>query len=433
MGYSAGRFKVVGSILLAVMILGLGVGGGFVLDRRVSASFFPSGNTSPKGEPDYKLMAEAWGIISKEYVGRRTIEPQKITYGAISGMVDSLGDIGHSTFVSPESLRVAHYFAEGNFGGIGAQIRMKDGRVVVVAPMDGSPARQAGLQSGDIILKVNGEDITGLPLDQTVSRITGEPATPVSLTVLNPKTGQTREISLMRAIITIHNVTWQRLPDTRIADVHVAGFSRGVTDDLRKVLSQIKSQGLKGIVLDLRDNPGGVLNAAIGTASQFLSGGNVVLEKNSRGEVKATPVQRGGAAPDIPMVVIINEGTASGAEIVAGALQDARRAPLVGQKTFGAGTVLKEFDLSDGSALLLAVEEWLTPDGHVIWHKGIAPDQEVPLPAEVTPLFPETGKVITADELRSSRDTQLQQALDLLLHPLSRQASARPHTDLRSE
>jgi carboxyl-terminal processing protease len=186
----------------------------------------------------------------------------------------------------------------------------------------------------------------------------------------------------------------------------------------------VQNQSLTGIILDLRDNPGGVLDEAIGTASQFLSGGTVVLEKNSNGDVKQIPVQSGGLAPAIPLVVLINGGSASGSEIVAGALKDAHRAALVGEKTIGTGTVLQRFDLSDGSAMLLAIAEWITPAGNVIWHKGIIPDVEVSLPVSAIPLYPNTEKDMNSAQLQASQDTQLLKALDLLQHPASKNMAA---------
>ncbi|MFZ0946289.1 MAG: S41 family peptidase [Syntrophobacteraceae bacterium] len=393
--------------------------GGVMLDRLVLADFSPLSNMQKAAEPDFKLMSEAWGIISKRYVDRQALQAKKLTYGAISGMVNSLGDTGHSTFLSPEMLAIESHFLKGNFSGIGAQIKIKEGHIVILAPMDGSPAQQAGLHSGDIILKVNGDDITGLPLEEAVTRITGKPGTSVTLTILSPKAGQSREISVVRANITVRNVEWQRLPGCNVAHMRIAGFSQGVAEQVRQALTEVENQGLTALILDLRDNPGGVFEEAIGVASQFLSGGNVVLEKNGNGDVKPVPVEPGGLAPRIALVVLVNGGSASSSEIVAGALKDEHRARLVGEKTFGAGTVLQEFGLSDGSAMLLAIAEWITPAGHVIWHKGVAPDEEVSLPVSAIPLYPDREKGMNSAELKASADTQLLRALDLLEHPES--------------
>jgi len=206
-----------------------------------------------------------------------------------------------------------------------------------------------------------------------------------------------------------------------VAHMRIAGFSQGVAEEVRKALTEVRNQRLTGIILDLRDNPGGVLDEAIDTASQFLSGGNVVIEKNGAGDVKPVPVKPGGLATAIPLVVLINGGSASGSEVVAGALKDAHRAELVGTKTFGAGTVLQAFGLSDRSAVLLAIAEWITPAGHVIWHKGITPDVEVSLPVGAIPLYPDREKGMDPAQMKASDDTQLLRALDLLEHPASKQ------------
>jgi carboxyl-terminal processing protease len=204
------------------------------------------------------------------------------------------------------------------------------------------------------------------------------------------------------------------LPGSGLADIRIAGFSQGVTDELRKALGEVKKAGIKGAILDLRDNPGGVFKSTIAATSQFLRSGDVALVRDNRGVTMPVPVERGGLAPDLKLVVLVNGGTASAAEIMAGALQDAHRARLVGEKTFGTGTVLESFRLSDGSALLLAIAEWLTPDGRVIWHKGISPDVEVPLPAEIDPLYPARIKDMTMVQIRESEDKQLLRALELL-------------------
>ncbi|HUJ09534.1 MAG TPA: S41 family peptidase [Verrucomicrobiae bacterium] len=409
MQHQLGRPASFNSGNLMVLALGLGLLGGILLDRVAEyglGSFHSDGN--------FRLISEAWGLVDRFYVDRSAVKPRPMTYGAISGMVDALGDTGHSRFLSPAMVRQMRNLERGKFQGIGAEIRLREGHVTIVAPMDGSPAQQAGLRSGDIIFRVDGKEVTGLPLDEVAAKISGPAGTSVTLTILEHASGQTREVTLKRAAIQIHNVSWQQLPDTHIAHLRIASIDKGVTTDLREALTAIQSNDVQGIILDLRDNPGGLLSEAVGATSQFLKTGDVVLVKNARGKERAIHVRPGGEATKIPLVVLVNAGTASGAEIMAGALQDSHRAELVGTTTIGTGTVLSEFKLSDGSALLLAVEEWLTPDGHVIWHKGIKPNIEVDLPADVTPMFPAAERGLSAEQFRASHDTQLFRALALL-------------------
>lgn len=413
----------VGLLIAVVLLLGAGLAGGIVLDRQVLAKYSPGGNISPDDAADFQLMAEAWNTIQQSYVDRPAIQARTLTYGAIGGMVDALGDTGHSRFLSPEMVQEQHNFTTGQFEGIGAYVEMKEGHVVIVAPMDGSPAQQAGLHPGDVILKVDGENVAGLPIDQVVSCILGPAGTSLTLTILTPETGQTRDVTLVRAHMTLQNVTWQRLPGTQIAHVRIVAFSQGATEDLKKALGEIQHQRMTGIILDLRSNPGGLLSEGVGTASQFLESGNVLLEQDAQGEITPVPVVEGGLVPNLPLVVLVDPGTASAAEIVSGALQDAGRAELVGETTFGTGTVLNEFTLSDGSALLLATEEWLTPEGRLVWHQGIAPDVQLALPQGTSPLLPEAEAGMTSEQVQSSGDVQLLRALELLSQSVERQSA----------
>jgi carboxyl-terminal processing protease len=402
---------------LIFLVLGLGIAIGLVIGCQHLIAFSPSDKIPGGAEGSFRLIAEAWNTIQNRYVDRGAVKPQKITYGAISGMVNSLGDTGHSRFLTPEMVKQETNENRGRLEGIGAEVQMKNNRLVIVAPMDGSPAQKAGLNPGEIILKVNGEDVSNLPLEEAVGRILGPPGTRVTLTILNPETDFSRNVSIVRARIMLHNVIWQLLPGTRVALVRISSFSNGITVDLHKALEKIREEGGTSLILDLRNNPGGLLDEAVGTVSQFLREGDVVLEKDSVGRVTPVRVKPGGRAYDLPLAVLVNGGTASAAEIVAGALQDSGRAKIIGEKTFGTGTVLEKFSLSDGSALLLAVREWLTPNGKTIWHRGILPDRTIPLPAEVIPLVPRTGKKITSQELKESRDLQLQAALEMLSKP----------------
>lgn len=392
-------------LLSFIFVFGLGVG--MLFDRWSLMAFVPTDAVS-----NFRLIAEAWNTIQRYYVDRSALQSQNLTYGAINGMVDALGDTGHSVFLTPGMVKELQVTERGELKGVGVQVQINTNREVVIkAPIDNSPAQRAGLRSGEIILGVNGRDITGMPLEQAAEQISGPVGSPVELEILNPKTRQVRNVTIVRAEIKIHDVTWVKVPGTDIADVRIATFDEGVTKDLREALRQMRAQDVQGIILDLRDNPGGVLDEAVSVASQFLANGNVLLVKDAAGKIMPIPVQPGGLATNVPMAVLINHGSASAAEIVAGALGSAHRAELIGITTFGTGTVLDEFPLSGGSAMLLAISEWLTPDGQSFWHKGISPQIAVDLATDVQPLRPADLREMTADELKSSDDKQFLQAL----------------------
>jgi len=409
------NFRKFGFVALLALALSAGLVGGVLLDRHILADFVPLDNIPSEAIPDFRLMAEAWNIIHRSYVDQSALKSKDLIYGAISGMVEALGDTGHSDFLPPDMVSAQEDFSQGQLKGIGVQVGMNAGHVVIVAPLDGSPAQKAGLRPGDIIMQVDGQDIARFSLDQVVNRIVGPVGAQITLTILTPATGHTRNITLTRETIVIYNVTWQKIEGTQIAHLRIAAFTENVTEDTREALEKIECEGMTAVILDLRNDPGGLLDEAIGVASLFLKGGNVLMEKDAAGKITPTPVQpEGGVATEIPMVVLINGGTASAAEIVTGALQDAHRAILVGETTFGTGTVLQQFSLTDGSELMLAIEEWLTPKGHTIWHKGISPDVAVSLPPEVTPIFPEAKRRMTSAQLHADRDVQLLRALALL-------------------
>ncbi len=401
-------------LALVPVVMVSGVLAGILIDREVLLDNAPLEGVPAEAVDDFELIAEAWKLIDSVYVDQDALEPPGRAYGAISGMVDGLGDTGHSRFLDPETVQAQRLITRGEFEGIGAYVEMRDGLVIIVAPIDGSPAQSAGLQAGDVIIEVDGESVAGLPLDEVVARILGPAGTEVSLTVLDPVTGVASEVSIVRDNVKIHDVSWERLPGTTVGLVRIARFSKGVTDDLLQSLDAMEQDGVTALILDLRSNPGGLFVEAVGVASQFLPDGNVLLERDGEGKITPIPVEPGGAATDIPLVVLINQGSASAAEIVAGAIQDAERATLVGETTFGTGTVLQEFPLSDGSALLLAIKEWLTPSGRVIWRQGLSPDIEVVSPLEMVRLIPAKVRDLTPEQLRESGDGQLLRALDLL-------------------
>ncbi len=402
---------VAGLVLLA---LGVGLAGGILLGSQVLPHMEPRVQVPPSAAAEFELIAEAWEVIEREYVYQDGVEPRRMAHGALSGMVQTLGDVGHTRFLGPEMAARHRQQLEGRFEGIGAYVEMRDGRVVIVAPIDGTPADRGGLKAGDIILEVNGEDVTGLSLTEVVDRVVGPAGTTVSLTIRDSDTEKTRKVTMERARIELDVVTWERLPGTKVGYVRISAFSEGAAGDLREALTQIeRAEEINGLILDLRNNPGGLLGEGVAAASQFLDSGDVLLRRDADGKTVPEAVQEDARTVEMPIVVLANGGTASAAEIVTGALQDHERAPVVGTTTFGAGTVLNEFALSDGSVLLLAVEEWLTPKGRVIWQKGLAPDVEVALPADAG-LLRLRRRDISEEELRDSGDSQLLRALELL-------------------
>lgn len=399
---------------LAFTALLIGLGGGLLLGRGPLAGSSRSVSVPAGTQPEFRLMSEAWSVIEREYVNQEELDSRQMAYSAISGIVQALRDAGHTRFLSPEMAEQHASQIQGQFEGIGAYVEMRDGQVVIVAPIDDSPAERAGLEAGDVIVAVNGEDVSQRPLDEVVSRVLGPAGTEVTLAIRDPDTGETQQVTLERAEIDLDLVTWQRLPGTDVAYVRISAFSDGASDDLSQTLDEIEQDQIDALLLDLRNNPGGLLGEAVGVTSLFVEEGNVLLRRDAQGESRAEPITEAVEAVGLPMVALANGGTASAAEIVTGALQDYDRAQVVGTTTFGAGTVLNEFTLSDGSVLLVAVEEWLTPDGRVIWQRGLPPDVEVALPPDAEPLVGPAQEEITEQELRESDDTQLLRALELI-------------------
>ncbi len=418
--------RTAGFVLMILAALAVGFTAGMLADGQavlpVTGISLPPGSASSTpvpGKINADLIEEAGSIIQRHYADRQTLEDTNLTYSAISGMVDALGDTGHSRFMSPEVVASENRSIQGEFEGIGALLNVnEEGNPIILSPMDNSPAQRAGLRPGDIILEVDGFDVSQAALNEVVQRVIGPAGTDVTLTIRRPANDEIFDVTITRARIILRNVTWQMLPGTPVAHVRIAAYSNNVTRDLEAAIAEAREAGAQGILLDLRNNPGGLLDEAIGVVSQFLDEGNVMQRKNAQGRVSDVAVKRGGSATDIPMVVLINQGSASAAEITAGAMQDYGRATLVGETTFGTGTVLNQFRLSDGSALLLATELWLTPKGRVIWHEGITPDVEVKLPPDVAPSIPETERDLTEEGLRKLEDTQVKKGLEILLEEI---------------
>jgi carboxyl-terminal processing protease len=406
-------------LLFLAVVAGFFAGSVATSQGFIPVTGFTGGDAAPAGQLNVDLLRQANNTIRNNYADQETLEETNLTYAAISGMVDSLGDTGHSRFLTPDMVAAERRAIQGQYEGIGALLNVNEqGNPVILAPMDGSPAQAAGLRPGDIILEVDGHDVSQAPLTEVVQRVMGPAGTDVTLTLRRPDTNDIRDVTITRAQIEVQNVTWQMLPDNEIAVVRIAAFSQDVSEDLIDALQAAQDEGAQGIILDLRNNPGGLLSEAIEVVSQFIAQGNALQIRDSEGRTRSIPVNGGGVATEIPIVALINQGSASAAEITAGALQDYDRAVLVGEQTFGTGTVLNQFRLQDGSALLLATELWLTPEGRAIWHQGIAPDEEVELPEDTVPAVPMSMRELTVEDMQSLTDTQLLRAIEILQYQI---------------
>ncbi|MGD9047434.1 MAG: S41 family peptidase [Anaerolineae bacterium] len=391
------------------------VDGALGLPRPLTVTEAPSGAGSPTGEPvEFDTFWQAWDIVYDKFIDRDALDETELEYGAIRGMIEALGDEGHTTFMTPEELERQRTDISGKFSGIGALLGVKDSLPVIIAPFDGSPADLAGVAAGDIIMEVDGQDVTAWTLSDIVDNIRGTEGTEVVLTLLRPEEGESLEIPITRGEITIPAATWAMLPGTDVALIRLSQFSANAEEQLVTAIREAEGTGASSLIVDVRNNPGGLLEQAIKVTSQFLEDGYVLQQEDAQGNRKPYRVKRGGLATEIPMVVLINQGSASSAEIFAGAIQDHERGTVVGETTFGTGTVLQPFVLDDGSGLMLGTSQWLTADGRLIRKQGIDPDITVELPMTADLLQPREVEGMTVADLLESEDVQLLKALELL-------------------
>ena len=392
---------------------------GVVLAATALGAFFVGRSQSPASlaEEDREslaLYAEALDTVREDYVDQEALDPKKQTYGAIEGMLDTLGDEGHTRFLTPEEREQNEEGLSGTYVGIGVQLEAERDDVVVAAPIEGSPADRAGIRPGDVLVAVNGESVRGRDVSEIVERVKGPEGTSVRLTVM--RGGEQQRFDLRRAEIRSPVVSWAPIGDTDVAHVYLSSFSDDSAEELRKAFEEARSAGARRFVLDLRNNPGGRLDQAVEMAGFFLDPGSVVyLREEASGGREEIRVSEDGDAGiiDAPLAVLVNEGSASSSEILAGALRDNERATVVGERTFGTGTVLSEFVLRDGSSILLGVAEWLTPNGDFIRGPGISPDEKVSLDEGTEPLTPGEVRDLPREEALQ-RDAQLRSAFENL-------------------
>jgi carboxyl-terminal processing protease len=358
------------------------------------------------------LYAQALDRVREDYVDQEAVDARKQTYGAIEGMLESLGDEGHTRFLTPEEVEENEQSYSGTYIGVGIQLREEGEEIVVSELIEDSPAQRAGIEPGDVLVAVDGESVRGKDVAEVTQRVQGPEGSMVELTFL--RDGEEREFSMRRAELVDPSVSWILIPDTDTAHVGLERFAKNSAEELATAFEEARAAGAERFILDLRNNPGGQVDQAVAMAEDFLEPESVVyVREDASGEREEIRVPDGAEPTDAPMVVLVNGGSASSAEILAGALRDNDRAPLVGTTTFGTGTVLKKYTLRDGSAILLGVAEWLTPDGDFIRGTGIEPDVEAKLPQEDEVVVPADAKELSREEI-FERDSQLERAFEVL-------------------
>ncbi len=326
---------------------------------------------------DLATAWEVWNLISQQHVDRDGFESEEFDEGAIRGLLAALGD-AHTNYVPPEAFQIDNEDLYGSFEGIGANVQMNaDGKLFIVAPLDGSPAEAAGLRSGDLILAVNGESIEGLSLLEAVNLIRGPRGSEVTLLVRH--LGQLDEVDLVvrRDRIELDSVLVRNRPEDRFAHIRLTTFYSDTPEDLAKAIEEQQANGAEGLILDVRDNPGGLLSSVVEVVSMFIDEGLILYELDGAGRRTDHRSRNPGQFSDIPLVILANRGSASASEIVVGALQDHERAQIVGDKTFGKGSVNRLYRLGNGGGLYLTFAKWYTPEGRLIEGNGIEPDHEV--------------------------------------------------------
>lgn len=379
-------------------------------------------NFAKPASVDFSLFWDVWSRINRYYIDKKVIDPQKMVYGAISGMVSALGD-PYTVFLPPEQNKEAKDDLGGKFEGIGAQLGITDKKIVIVAPLRGTPAEKAGLKPGDWIIKVDGKETASWTLPEAVAKIRGPKNSSVMLTILHKEASKTADISVARDTINVASVEWdvknvqcsnattkqckivkENCPDCQqVVYLKLSRFGDQTTDEWNKAVVEIsaklkaQSSNIKGLIFDLRNNPGGYLSGSVFIASEFLKDGIVVIQESVASGKQTYSVDRSGKLTDIPLVVLANKGSASASEIVAGALQVRARAKVVGETTFGKGSVQEAQELPGGAGIHITTAKWLLPSGKWINGSGIDPDVKV-----------------ANDDAKPDEDLQLEKAVETL-------------------
>lgn len=360
------------------------------------ALFGPASATPDDAEQAFQPFWEAWRFIQSDYF-EQPLDNTRLAEGAIEGMLATLDD-PNTRYLSPVAEQAARSAMEGNIEGIGAEVSGEGGVIAIVAPYEGSPAAQAGLRPGDIIREADGVSLTGMDIGEAVTLVRGPAGTSVHLVI--ERDGEIFDVDVVRDVIRIPSVYGELLEDD-IAYLRLSRFANNTAEELSDVLDSLIERDPQGLILDLRSNPGGGLTTAVDVADQFLESGPILIERFGNGRESLFEAGESGSAENVPLVVLIDQGSASASEVLAGAIRDSSRGILIGDNSFGKGTVQTWKQLSNGGGIRITIARWLTPEGTWVHGEGLTPDFSVSLPQ------PEDGEVFT--------DTQLEAAIDYLL------------------
>lgn len=394
------RIGIVIIIIAGIFLVGFFIGNGGTQGPAVHDRIFFNKELGKPELIDFSLFWQALRKLEEKYVGNNEIDYQELLYGAISGMTDSLGD-DYTVFLKPERTKSFMESVTGNesFEGVGMEIAIKGKILTVVAPLEGTPAHNAGIKSGDKILQIDDTSTNGMLIEEAVNLIRGEKGTEVILTVMRESFDAPQEIGILRDVIEVPITRWE-IKENNIAYIKIYHFTSNLPSKFEEIVSEILQSNAEKIILDLRNNPGGYLESAADIASWFVPKGEVVLKEEFRnGDVNEYKSSGHRHIQNFSVVVLINKGSASASEIVAGALRDVRGIKLIGEQTFGKGSVQTLENFRDGSSLKITVAKWLTPSGISIADEGLAPDIEIE---------------ITEEDMDADRDPQLEKAIEIL-------------------
>jgi carboxyl-terminal processing protease len=364
------RTKIAVLVIVSVLIITMAFSAGCIITLRTTTAT-PAPVSDQK--PDTDLLQEAWDKIHVNYVEPNKLDSKVLSQGAVRGLVQSIED-PYSYYLTPDEYKLTQGDFQSSFGGIGASISMnKDKQIVIVAPMDNSPALKAGIRANDIILAVNEKTTEGLTVQQTVSIVRGPIGSSVKLLILHEGEKTPVEIEIVRAEINPVTVTYRMQGD--IAYIQISNFYESTGDEFQAALKKLDLTNARGIVLDLRNNLGGLVSSMVDVASHFIKQGVIISFRDNQGKMSSQSARRNGVFTELPVVVLVNGYSASASEVLSGALQDYKRATIAGVTTLGKGSYDSFYSLSDGSAIYLTIGRWLTPNGREIEGKGITPDQ----------------------------------------------------------